>query len=115
VSAAGLAHAAAGLEELAGLINFRAGARQDFGYAEPPTPDCVTIPPLRERSARATEAGHVAIKDIDQLIARPACHRRGHGARTGGDSVMWNPSRIGCLGAIVCTQLTAGNCREVIA
>jgi hypothetical protein len=62
--------AAAGLEELAGLINFRVGAWQDFGYAEPPTPDCATIPPLGERSATAIEAGHEAIKDIDQLIAR---------------------------------------------
>jgi hypothetical protein len=60
----------AGLEELAGLINFRLGAWQDFGYAEPPTPDCATIPPLGERSAKAIEAGHEAIKDIDQLIAQ---------------------------------------------
>ena len=52
------------------LINFRVGAWQDFGYAEPPTPDCATIPPLGERSAKAIEAGHEAIKDIDQLIAR---------------------------------------------
>ena len=70
VSAAGLDDAAAGLEELAGLINFRVGAWQDFGYAEPPTPDCATIPPLGERSAKAIEAGHEAIKNIDQLIAR---------------------------------------------
>ena len=62
--------AAAGLEELAGLINFRVGAWQDFGYAEPPAPECATIPPLGERSAKAIEAGHEAIKDIDQLIAR---------------------------------------------
>lgn len=61
---------AAGLEELAGLINFRVGAWQDFGYAEPPTPSCATIPPLGERSAKAIEAGHEAIKDIDQLIAQ---------------------------------------------
>jgi hypothetical protein len=67
VSADGLA---AGLEELAGLIRFRVGAWQDFGYAEPPTPDCATIPPLGERSARAIEAGHAAVKDIDQLIAQ---------------------------------------------
>jgi hypothetical protein len=70
LAAAGLDGAAAGLEELAGLINFRVGAWQDFGYAEPPTPDCATIPPLGERSAKAIEAGHEAIKDIDQLIAR---------------------------------------------
>ena len=62
--------AAAGLEELAGLINFRVGAWQDFGYAEPSAPGCATIPPLGERSAKAIEAGHEAVKDIDQLIAR---------------------------------------------
>ena len=62
--------AALGLEELAGLINFRVGAWQDFGYAKPPTPDCATIPPLGERSAKAIEAGCEAIKDIDQLIAQ---------------------------------------------
>ena len=66
----GLNDAVAGLEELAGLINFRAGAWQDFGYAEPPSPDCAAIPPLGQRSAKAIEAGHEAVKDIDQLIAR---------------------------------------------
>ncbi len=59
-----------GLEDLAGLIHFRVGAWQDFGYAEPPTPECATIPPLGERSANAIQAGHEALKDIDQLIAR---------------------------------------------
>ncbi len=66
----GLDDAAAGLEELARLINFRVGAWQDFGYAEPPTPECAAIPPLGQRSAKAIEAGHEAIKDIDRLIAR---------------------------------------------
>jgi hypothetical protein len=66
----GLDGAAAGLEELAGLINFRVGAWQDFGYAEPPMPECATIPPLGERSASAIKAGHEAIRDIDRLIAR---------------------------------------------
>jgi hypothetical protein len=61
---------AAGLEELAGLISFRVGAWEDFGYAEPPAPGCATIPPLGERSARAVEAGHGAVRDIDRLIAR---------------------------------------------
>jgi hypothetical protein len=70
VSAAGLDGAVAGLGVLAGLINFRVGAWQDFGYAEPPTPACATIPPLGERSAKAIEAGHEMVKDIDQLIAR---------------------------------------------
>jgi hypothetical protein len=95
-----------GLEELAGLINFRVGAWQDFGYAEPPDSACTecghsrtkhltrapnrpgpyicaecdcrqfqgqdyaTIPPLGERSAKAIEAGHEAVKDIDRLITR---------------------------------------------
>jgi hypothetical protein len=58
------------LGELAGLIHFRIGAWQDFGYEHPPTPDCVTIPPLGQRSANAIKAGHEAIEDIDQLIAR---------------------------------------------
>jgi hypothetical protein len=70
VSGGGLDGAAAGLEELAGLVRFRVGAWQDFGYAEPPAPGCATIPPLGERSAKAIEAGHEAIKDIDQLIAQ---------------------------------------------
>ena len=61
---------AVGLEELAALIYFRIGAWQDFGYAEPPTPDCKSIPPLGERSAKAIEAGHEAVKDIDQLVAQ---------------------------------------------
>jgi hypothetical protein len=59
-----------GLEELAGLIHFRVGAWHDFGYENPPAPDCATIPPLGERSANAIEAGREALKDIDQLIAR---------------------------------------------
>ena len=42
-----------GLEELAGLINFRVGAWHDFGYETPPAPDCAAIPPLGERSANA--------------------------------------------------------------
>lgn len=58
------------IEELAGLIRFRIGAWEDFGYAEPPTPECATIPPLGQRSAKAIKAGHDAIGDIDQLIAR---------------------------------------------
>jgi hypothetical protein len=66
----GLGDGAAGLEGLAGLINFRVGAWQDFGYAEPPAPECAAIPPLGERSARAIKAGYEAVKDIDQLIAQ---------------------------------------------
>ncbi len=70
MSGGGLDGAAAGLEELAGVIRFRIGAWQDFGYANPPTPDCKTIPPLGERSADAIKAGHEAVRDIDRLIAQ---------------------------------------------
>ncbi len=69
-SAESLNDAAAGLEELAGLISFRVGAWQDFGYGQPPAPGCAVIPPLGKRSASAIRAGHRAVKDIDQLIAR---------------------------------------------
>lgn len=58
------------LEEMAGLIHFRVGAWQDFGYEQPPTPQSATIPPLGDRSVNAVKAGHEAIKDIDRLIAR---------------------------------------------
>lgn len=49
--------AAADLGELAGLINFRIGAWQDFGYAEPPTPEYTAIPPLGKCSARRSRSG----------------------------------------------------------
>ena len=58
------------LGELAALIHFHVGAWQDFGYENPPAPECVPIPPLGERSASAIKAGHDAVKEIDQLIAR---------------------------------------------
>jgi hypothetical protein len=58
------------LGELVNLIHFRVGAWEDFGYANPPTPDCKAIPPLGQRSAAAVTAGHDAVKDIDQLLAR---------------------------------------------
>ena len=45
------------LGEMAALIHFHVGAWQDFGYAEPPAPECVPIPPLGERSASAIKAG----------------------------------------------------------
>jgi len=56
-----------GLEELAGLISFRVGGWHDFGYADPPAPDCKPIPPLGERSAQAITAGHDAVEAIDEL------------------------------------------------
>ena len=66
----GLDDATAGLEELAGLINFRIGAWGDFGYTDPPAPESAAIPPLGQRSAKAIEAGHEAVKEIDRLIAQ---------------------------------------------
>jgi hypothetical protein len=60
----------AGLEELAGLINFRVGAWHDFGYETPPTPESKAIPPLGERSAEAIRAGHEAIEAIDELTGQ---------------------------------------------
>jgi hypothetical protein len=56
------------LEEMAGLIRFRVGAWQDFGYESPPTPESALIPPLGQRSAEAIKAGHGAIEEIDRLI-----------------------------------------------
>ena len=51
-------------------MNFHIGGFEDFGYAEPPAPECAVIPPLGQRSAKAIEAGHEAVRDIDRLIAR---------------------------------------------
>jgi hypothetical protein len=59
-----------GLEDMAGLIRFHVGAWQDFGYENPPAPGSALIPPLGKRSAAAIKAGHEAISDIDQLMAR---------------------------------------------
>jgi hypothetical protein len=64
VTAPGFPH---GIEELAGLINFRVGAWHDFGYEVPPAPDCKPVPPLGERSAAAIKAGHQAVEAIDEL------------------------------------------------
>jgi hypothetical protein len=64
VSTADFSH---GIEELAGLINFRVGVWHDLGYETPPTPECKPIPPLGERSAEAIKAGHAAIETIDEL------------------------------------------------
>ena len=57
-----------GIEETAGLLNFRIAAWHDFGYVTPPTPDCKAIPPLGERSAEAIKAGHGAIEVIDEIV-----------------------------------------------
>jgi hypothetical protein len=57
-----------GIEEGAGLLNFRIAAWRDFGYTTPPTLDCKTIPPLGEPSAEAIKAGHGAIEVIDEIV-----------------------------------------------
>ncbi len=57
-----------GIEEAAGLLNFRVAEWHDLGYETPPTPDCKSIPPLGERSAEAIKAGHGAIEVIDEII-----------------------------------------------
>jgi hypothetical protein len=58
------------LEEMAGLIRFRVGAWEEFGYENPPAPESALIPPLGKRSAGAIRAGHGAVQEIDRLIAR---------------------------------------------
>lgn len=57
-----------GIEEAAGLLNFRIGEWHDFGYANPPTPTCKTIPPPGERSAEAIKGGHAATEVIDEIV-----------------------------------------------
>ena len=58
------------LEELARVVSFHVAGWQEFGYADPPTPESRMIPPLGERGAMAVTAGHDAVKDIDRLTAR---------------------------------------------
>jgi len=57
-----------GIEELAGSISFYVGAWHDFGYEDPPAPNCKSIPPLGERSAKAIKGGHDAVAEIDKLL-----------------------------------------------
>jgi hypothetical protein len=57
-----------GIGELAGLINIRVGEWHDFGYENPPSPECKAIPPLGERTAAAITGGHEAIEAIDELL-----------------------------------------------
>lgn len=62
---------AAELGLLGGMVAYRAGAWQDFGYPEPlPAPDSKPIPPLGERSAAAIKAGHGAVLAIDELVGK---------------------------------------------
>lgn len=60
----------AGLTESVDLISLNVAAWQHFGYENPPTGESAVIPPLGERNAAAITAGHGAIQEIDQLIAR---------------------------------------------
>jgi hypothetical protein len=57
-------------EDDLGLLWWRIGVWNHLGYANPPTPDCNTIPPLGQRSAEAIKGAHDAIEVIDQLIRR---------------------------------------------
>jgi hypothetical protein len=57
-----------GIEDAAGLLNFRIAEWHDFGYTTPPAPHCKTIPPLGERSAAAIKGAHGAIEAIDELV-----------------------------------------------
>jgi hypothetical protein len=59
-----------GLEEMVAIISFHVGAWHDFGYENPPAPNCKTIPPLGERSPDAVKAGHTAVQEIDLLTRR---------------------------------------------
>lgn len=61
---------ASDLAEIAEVIQLRVGIWEALGYANPPTPDSATIPPLGERDATAIQGGHDAIEDIDHLISR---------------------------------------------
>jgi len=58
------------LIDAVGMIQFRIGAWEDFGYEKPPTPECKSIPPLGERSAEAINSGHEAIREINRLLKR---------------------------------------------
>jgi hypothetical protein len=58
----------AGIEDAVGLLALRIAGWHEFGYANPPAPHCKTIPPLGERSAEAINAGHAAIKVIDEIV-----------------------------------------------
>lgn len=54
-----------GVVEAAESLNWYVGVWHDLGYADPPTPECKTIPPLGERSAEAVKGAHDAIEVID--------------------------------------------------
>ena len=85
-----------GLEELAGLISFRVGAWHDFGWPDPPAPNCLPIPPLGKRSAQAITAGHEAVEAIDKLARQLYALRQQLTAelRTNADAVMaWSDQR----------------------
>jgi hypothetical protein len=58
------------LEGLAALITYRIGGWEEFGYENPPTPECKPIPPLGERTPEAVKSGHAAIDAIDKLTER---------------------------------------------
>lgn len=49
-----------GVVEAAESLNWYVAVWHDLGYADPPAPECKTIPPLGERSAEAVKGAHGA-------------------------------------------------------
>lgn len=56
-----------GISERADMINFYVSGWREFGYDEPPSPECQPVPPLGRRSAQAITRGHEAVAEIDRL------------------------------------------------
>lgn len=57
-----------GVTDSAEALNWYIGVWNELGYANPPTPECKTIPPLGERSAEAIKGAHEAVRVIDEII-----------------------------------------------
>jgi hypothetical protein len=57
-----------GIVQPAEALNWYIGVWNELGYANPPTPECKTIPPLGERSAEAIKGAHDAVRVIDEII-----------------------------------------------
>lgn len=57
-----------GVVEAAESLNWYVNVWHDLGYADPPSPDCETIPLLGERSAEAVKGAHDAIEVIDTMV-----------------------------------------------
>ena len=93
----GLDDAMAGLEELAGLINFRVGAWQDFGYAEPPDSACadcghgrtehLTRAPSRPEPYFCAECGCRQFRSQDYAAIPPLGQRSANAIEAGHEAV----------------------------